>query len=92
MFKLVDENTILSTINRLKNKSSHISNISNILIKKAKHVLVKPLTLLINQTLTTGEFPNELKISKVKPLFKTGDTLQINNYRPISLLPSVSKI
>ena len=47
---------------------------------------------MINQTLTTGEFPNELKISKVKPLFKTGDTLQINNYRPISLLPSVSKI
>ena len=93
MFNLVDENTILSTINRLKNKSSHgFDNISNILIKKAKHVLVKPLTLLINQTLTTGEFPNELKISKVKPLFKTGDTLQINNYRPISLLPSVSKI
>ena len=92
MFNLVDENTILSTINRLKNKSSHgFDNISNILIKKAKHVLVKPLTLLINQTLTTGEFPNELKISKVKPLFKTGDTLQINNYRPISLLPSVSK-
>ena len=86
MFNLVDENTILSTINRLKNKSSHgFDNISNILIKKAKHALVKPLTLLINQTLTTGEFPNELKISKVKPLFKTGDTLQINNYRPISL-------
>ena len=73
MFRLVDENTILSTINRLKNKSSHgFDNISNILIKKAKHVLVKPPTLLINQTLTTGEFPNELKISKVKPLLKQG--------------------
>ena len=51
--------------------------------------LVKPLTLLINQTLTTGEFPNELKISKARPLFKIGDTLHISNYRPISLLPSV---
>ena len=54
--------------------------------------LIKPLTLLINQTLSTGIFPNELKISRVRPLFKNGDTSNINNYRPISILPSISKI
>ena len=52
----------------------------------------KPLTLLINQTLSTGVFPNELKISRVRPMFKNGDTSHINNYRPISILPSISKI
>ena len=60
MFNSVDENTI-----NFKNKSSHgVDNITNILIKKAKHVKVKPLTLLINQTLTASEFPNELKIAQ----------------------------
>ena len=48
--------------------------------------------LIINQMLMTGEFPRDLKISKVKPLFKSGDASLFSNYRPISLLPSLSKI
>ena len=50
-----------------------------------------PLILLIIHTLTTDKFPNELKISKVNPLFKTEDTSHMNNYKPISFLTSVSK-
>ena len=62
------------------------------MLKYAKAFLIKPLTLLINQTLSTRIFPNELKISRVRPSFKNGDTSNTNNYKPISLLPLISKI
>ena len=85
-FTLFDEEHIVGIFNRLKNKSSYAcDNISNKLLKYAKAFLVKPLTLIINQTLSTGIFPNELKISRVSPLFKNGDISNINNYRPISI-------
>ena len=48
--------------------------------------------MVINQTLLTGIFPNKLKIAKVIPLFKKGDKSIIENYRPISILPSISKV
>ena len=50
------------------------------------------ITLIVNQCLTTGIFPNKLKIAKVVPVFKKGDKDLLNNYRPISMLPSISKI
>ena len=42
--------------------------------------------------LTTGIFPDDFKFSKVIPLFKKGDSSLLINYRPISLLPTISKI
>ena len=53
---------------------------------------IKPLTLLVNQCLHTGINPSQLKLSLVKSLFKSGDQSRFCNYRPISLLPSLSKI
>ena len=48
--------------------------------------------MIINQTMSTGIFPNALKIAKVRPLYKKGEQSSLNNYRPISLLPTISKI
>ena len=42
--------------------------------------------------ITTGIFPDSFKISKITPLFKKGDISMLSNYRPISLLPTISKI
>ena len=50
------------------------------------------MTTTVNQSLTTGIFPDNLKLAKVIPLFKKGDPTSINNYRPISLLPALSNI
>ena len=72
-FKLmeVDDNKTMRIVNNLENKSSYgYDYISNLLLKCAKNELIKPLTLIINQTINTGIFPEQLKISKVKPLFK----------------------
>ena len=92
-FYFVNQDHIGKLIDNLKNKASYgHDNISNILIKRAKEVLIEPLTLLVNQMLKSGHFPLELKISRVIPLFEKGDPSEFSNYRPISLLPSFSKI
>ena len=92
-FVSVNEVYIGNVINKLKNKSSYgYDTISNKHIKYARNILSRPLTLLINQCIHTGIYPEQLKLSRVKPLHKRGDKTQFGNYRPIALLPSLSKI
>ena len=92
-FNTITESETLSIINKLKSKnSSGKDEISNKLLKSIKDEIAKPLTIIINQSLKTGVFPDALKIAKVKPLYKKGDNFCLNNYRPISLLPTISKI
>ena len=50
------------------------------------------MTKICNSSILLGEFPKELQIAKVKCIFKAGDKKVIKNYRPISILPSFSKI
>ena len=92
-FDIIEEKTVRDTINDLQSKSScgH-DNISTILLKSLIPSIGSALTLIINQSLCTGIFPNRLKIAKVLPLYKKGDSHLFDNYRPISLLPAVSKI
>ena len=82
---------ILFHNNCRKNKSSYgTDEISNKLLKSIKNEICKPVTLIINQSITTGIFPNAFKTSKVKPIYKKGDIADLNNYRPISLLSTIS--
>ena len=54
--------------------------------------IAEPISRLINYSFATGKFPDQLKIAKVCPMFKNGDNTCFANYRPISVLPSFSKI
>ena len=92
-FNCITENETMKAINRLENKSSSgHDGISNKLLKLVKNELKKPLTLIINQMITTGIFPESFKISKIIPLYKKGDHSLLTNYRPISLLSTISKV
>ena len=92
-FQLVTENEICEVIKCLNSKNSCGSDgISSKLIKYVIEELSMPLTVIINQIFTTGIFPYNLKTAKIHPLLKAGDPLLATNYRPISLLTSISKI
>ena len=65
--------------------SSRIPNISAVYV-------LSPLMYIFNKVLSTGTFPDRLKFSEVKPLFKKGDITEFSNYHLISLLLSFSKI
>ena len=92
-FRPVSELQLITIFNKLKNKTS-IGNdgLSFQLMKQIKYYIIPPLTHLINYSLESGSFPNILKISHVVPLLKSGDPLDIDNYRLITLVSSLSKI
>jgi Reverse transcriptase (RNA-dependent DNA polymerase) len=89
----VTRKEVLDIINKIKNKkSSGHDNISPFLLKKCAMAFSEPLTYLINQSFAEGKFPNALKIAKVIPLYKKGNVNDIGNYRPVSILPAISKV
>lgn len=61
-------------------------------LKSIKSIILDKLTSSINHCLEVGYFPNSLKVAKVSPIYKSGNKTDPNNYRPISVLPSISKI
>ena len=62
------------------------------LLKDVAPVIAKPITYLVNLTISTGLIPAEWKDARVTSIFKSGARNDVNNYRPISVLPLVSKI
>ncbi|XP_049796134.1 uncharacterized protein LOC126212772 [Schistocerca nitens] len=65
---------------------------SNKILKLTTREIAKPLRHLVNSCLEKGIFPIRMKIAGVIPLFKKGDHMCRDNYRPVSLLPILSKI
>ena len=92
-FTSVNETDIHTIIRNLGSKNSAgYDGLSSKLLKALAPVLIKTITLLINQSLRSGTFPDKLKIGKIIPIYKKDDPQKIENYRPISILPSLSKI
>ena len=74
------------------NKATGIDKISSKIIKLAAPVISDSLTLIFNQAITLSSFPDEWKVARVMPLYKNGQRSIPGNYRPISVLPAISKI
>ena len=61
-------------------------------LRHCARVLAPSLTILMNASLAMGKVPMMLRLAHIRPIFKAGDPETAKNYRPISLLPVVSKI
>ncbi len=84
---------ILKITRELKPKTSKDTNeISTKLMKQTINTIISPITHIMNLSLSKGTVPDMMKISKTIPIYKSGDEHSLNNYRPISLLPTFSKI
>ena len=60
-------------------------------MKECEELYITPLTYIINLSISQGHFPDELKLAKVIPIYKSGEKQMIENYRPISVLSFFSK-
>ena len=88
-----DAAEIVNIVSCLKNKnSSGVDDIPITILKSSIFYIAEPLAAIVNCSLNTGNFPNALKIARVTPIFKGGEKDCFQNYRPISVLPSFSKI
>ena len=88
-----NEAEILHTTTNLKASTSEgFDNISTQILKQTMKEVATPLTHIINLSLYHGIFPNDMKLAKIIPILKNGNTKLFNKYRPISILPAFSKI
>ena len=88
----ISEYEITETVKSLKNSSAGWDCIPASIAEQCLKHYIKPLTYLINSSFESGTFPEELKLAKVIPIYKSGDKQDISDYRPISILSFFSKV
>ncbi|XP_045464098.1 uncharacterized protein LOC123673565 isoform X2 [Harmonia axyridis] len=89
----VNTGELVNLCSRLKNKhSSGYDDIPTSIVKLSLVQIASVLCYIINNSMKFGKFPDQLKFALIKPIYKKGDRNSLDSYRPISLLPSFSKI
>ena len=88
----VNESEIISVIKSLNKSSAGYDGIPASIAMQLINSYVKPLSYLINKSISDGIFPTQIKLAKVIPIFKSGPSTEISNYRPISVLSFFSNI
>jgi hypothetical protein len=93
LFRKVSFIEVRDIYSKLKiSNTKDIYGLSTYIVKNIKNILIPPLTKLINHCIEEKVFPECLKKAVAVPIYKKGDENDVNNYRPISLLPIFSKI
>ena len=89
----ITSDQVLSYIRILDpSKATGLDGLGPRIIKLAANSISPFIATLINKSIISGTFPSQLKYAKVFPVFKGGSKSDPSNYRPISILPTISKI
>ena len=92
-FKPVEEKYVHKIISNLNaKKATGADNISAKLLKSCAASISRPICNLVNIAFSKSQFPVGIKVAQVLPLYKKKDPLNKENYRPVSILPTISKI
>ena len=92
-FSYITPGYVLKHLNRLKrNKATGIDSLPPNLLKDCAEEIAGPLAHIINLSLMTSTVPSIWKAAKVNPIYKSGNVDLVENYRPISILPTLSKL
>ena len=88
------DQSIISKIllNPNESKSPGFDNIPGRFLRDGDKILSKKIAAIFNLSVLLAKFPNQCKKAKIKQIFKKGSKLEVVNYRPISLLPLISKV
>ena len=93
VFEKISNDSILKILKKIEiSKAAGIDNLPGVFLRDGANVLATPVAQICNLSITLSSFPKKCKIAKLKPLYKKGSKTDPKNYRPISLLPLISKI
>ena len=92
-FSKISTEQVKQVIRKLmNNKATGVHDIPNRVLKDSVDVIAPFLTEIFNCSLLSKMFPDDLKTGKVAPVFKSGGRDNLNNYRPITVLPTIARV
>ena len=90
---LIPEDTVIELLSNLDvHKTTGLDGVSAKYLKLAAPVLSRSITSILNKSITTGQFPTKWKTGRVTPIHKAGNKSECNNFRPITILCTLSKL
>ena len=92
LYRIKQEEIKNAIINLKNTNSSGYDEITSKFVKLSSPLIIPALEKLFNLSLSSGIYPSNLKLAKVLPIYKKGDSKSLNNYRPISILSTLNKI
>lgn len=92
MLSTTPEEIVSCCLSLSPKKSCGYDGVSTVLLQRVIQSISFPLNHIFNISLQNGVFPDKLKVAKIVPIYKSGPVTELVNYRPISLLPVLSKI
>lgn len=92
-FRPTCKREVTNIINKIKcSYTADADGICSMILKAIVNEIAEPLAYIINLSLQHGIVPKQTKVPKIIPIYKSGDKNDFRNYRPISILPTLSKV